>query len=95
MDFAALADAARSAGLEVWGPTTQGAFLLRLGLAERCERLAASAAPDTARAVEAAAARLVETGQMGDLFKVVALTSTTLPAPPPFGTAMQETEAET
>ena len=95
VDFAALADAARDAGLEVWGPTTQGAFLLQLGLAERCARLAASVPPDTARTVEAAAARLVETGQMGDLFKVVALTSATLPAPPPFRTPMQKTEAET
>lgn len=94
VDFATLADVARSVGLRVWGPTTQSEFLLRLGLAQRCEQLVAGADTAKARTVSAAATRLVEHGQMGDLFKVVALTSAELPPPPPFEGPMQETSGD-
>jgi len=71
VDFAAFAGAAR--GLRIFGPVEQGAFLHRLGIAERAERLAQDASPDQARAVAAAYRRLTDPAAMGSLFKVLAL----------------------
>ncbi len=84
VDFEALARGAAAAGLRVWGPLRQAAFLLSLGLAERCEALVKAASPDQARLVESGARRLVDPAQMGALFKVIALTSQQSPAPPAF-----------
>lgn len=84
VDFEALGHAARAAGLNVHGPVEQGAFLLALGLAQRCERLMKEAGPEQAQAVETGARRLVDPMQMGTLFKVMALTSPSVAAPPPF-----------
>lgn len=83
VDFAALAHAARTAGLDVHGPTTQGAFLGALGLDVRAAVLA-RARPDRASAIEAERARLADAAEMGALFKVIALSSPGLPPPPGF-----------
>lgn len=74
VDFAALAKAAESAGARVQGPVEQRDFLLRLGLAERAERLVRGGNKAQAEAVAAAFARLTETGRrgMGSLFKAMA-----------------------
>ncbi len=81
VDFAAIARAARAAGAAVWGPVSQGAFLGRLGLAERAARLAA-AQPDHAAATLEAARRLAAPYRMGALFKAICLTHPDCPAPP-------------
>lgn len=75
VDFAALARAATEAGGHVHGPTTQAAFLGRLGLAARTQALVASR-PDLAEQTRAASARLVDPARtgMGTLFKVLAVT---------------------
>lgn len=82
VDFAAIAEAAAGSGARAWGPVTQGSFLTALGIGLRAERLRAAGASgiDLAMAVE----RLAGAGAMGDLFKVLALASPGLPAPPPF-----------
>jgi|FEC22Drversion2_1045045.scaffolds.fasta_scaffold00023_109 NADH dehydrogenase [ubiquinone] 1 alpha subcomplex assembly factor 7 len=82
VDFAAIAAAAVASGARAWGPVSQGSFLTALGIGLRAERLRASGACaiDLAIAVE----RLTGVGAMGDLFKVLALASPGLPAPPPF-----------
>jgi len=85
VDFAALKEAARSFGLAAFGPMPQGAFLLKLGLASRCDRLLRNATPDQKDAIRAGAARLVDPRQMGALFKMLALQSSGLAPPPPFG----------
>jgi NADH dehydrogenase [ubiquinone] 1 alpha subcomplex assembly factor 7 len=74
VDFAAMASAARQAGVRVEGPTEQGPFLLSLGLAQRAERLMA-AAPAKAADISAQRDRLTEMtpAGMGRLFKVLAL----------------------
>lgn len=82
VDFAALAGLASASGLRVWGPLDQRAFLLSLGLAQRCEHLAASACGQAAADVRAGAKRLVDPDQMGTLFKVIAITSPQALAPP-------------
>ena len=85
VDFAALKETARVAGLAAFGPMPQGQFLLELGLASRCDRLLRSATPDQRQAILSGAARLADPRQMGALFKMLALQSSGLAPPPPFG----------
>jgi len=66
LDFTALALAGQDAGLEVAGYASQASFLLDCGLAE----LLAEAAP----AARSDALKLVHEHEMGELFKVLALT---------------------
>lgn len=84
VQFAALADKARAAGLAAHGPITQAEFLGRLGIVERTQRLMA-ANPGRAGEIEAAVLRLISPGGMGGLFKVMAVASPHLPPPLPFG----------
>jgi NADH dehydrogenase [ubiquinone] 1 alpha subcomplex assembly factor 7 len=75
VDFAALAGAAERQGARVFGPATQRDFLLALGIEARSRQLQAAAAAPTADAIGAARDRLIGTGEMGILFKVLALAS--------------------
>lgn len=72
VDFTALAEAADVAGLEVAGYTNQGTFLLSLGLAGMLEAAEGDTADVARQAAEAR--RLIMPGDMGDRFKVMALT---------------------
>jgi len=85
VDFAALKDSATALGLAAFGPMPQGEFLLKLGLAARCERLLRNATDDQKAALLSGAARLADPRQMGLLFKVLLLQSDGLAPPPPFG----------
>jgi SAM-dependent MidA family methyltransferase len=85
VDFAALKDIATGFGLAAYGPMPQGEFLLRLGLAARCDSLARHATDAQRAAVVAGAARLADPRQMGLLFKMLVLQSSGLAPPPPFG----------
>lgn len=84
VQFAALAQKARAAGLTAHGPITQAEFLGRLGIVERAQRLMA-ANMGRAGQIEAAVQRLISPGGMGGLFKAMAVGSPHLPPPPPFG----------
>lgn len=84
VDFTAFAATALHAGAKVWGTVTQGTFLRALGLMERTEQLAAQASPQDAATLRSAAHRLAAPEKMGHLFRVMALTSPSLPAPPGF-----------
>jgi SAM-dependent MidA family methyltransferase len=84
VDFDALARAAIEAGAGAWGPATQGAFLSRLGIAERAERLCAGKPPQQREAIEEAVARLVSPASMGEVFKAMAISSPNLPPPAGF-----------
>jgi NADH dehydrogenase [ubiquinone] 1 alpha subcomplex assembly factor 7 len=85
VDFAALAETARAAGLAAFGPMPQGQFLLKLGLEARLDRLSRDATPQQREAILSGAARLADPRQMGALFKMLALQSSGLAPPPPFG----------
>jgi NADH dehydrogenase [ubiquinone] 1 alpha subcomplex assembly factor 7 len=85
VDFAALAETARAAGLAAFGPMPQGQFLLKLGLEARLDRLSRDATPEQREAILSGAARLADPRQMGALFKMLALQSSGLAPPPPFG----------
>ena len=69
VDFEALA---RASPLRRFGPVEQGAWLRAIGIDLRADALA-RAAPDRASDIAAARDRLVESDQMGLLFKVIAL----------------------
>lgn len=84
VDFARLNAVAFANGAAAFGPVTQAAFLDRLGLAMRVERLTATASPDQAKAIRAGVTRLVDPTQMGELFKAFAISSPDLPVPPGF-----------
>ncbi len=75
VDFAALADAARRGGAAVSGPVTQGRFLVSLGLLERAGRLGMNRSEHEREAIVAAVERLAGPEEMGDLFKVMAVSS--------------------
>jgi SAM-dependent MidA family methyltransferase len=80
VDFAALADAARGEGATVSRLTGQGTWLETLGIGGRAMALAAS---NPARTEEIAAARrrLCDEGEMGRLFKVMAIAGKGWPMP--------------
>lgn len=72
VDFAALASAARQAGLQPH-LLTQGEFLLRMGLLERAGQLGAKADEGTRERIRGEVERLAGPQEMGDLFKVMAV----------------------
>jgi SAM-dependent MidA family methyltransferase len=78
VDFRALSDLARAAGLDVAGPATQSAFLRALGVEARAQTLQ-SANPHRKDEIDKALHRLTAPNQMGDLFKVICLSSPGLP----------------
>ena len=83
VDFGTLAEAVRAEGLVVHGPVPQGAFLMRLGIAERTASLSL-AAPDRAGQLAIDRDRLTDPEQMGELFKVIAFTAPGWPVPAGF-----------
>lgn len=78
VDFAVLAEIARAAGCRVQ-TATQGEWLEAMGIELRAEALVRSA-PDRADDIAAARDRLIAPAQMGELFKVMALTAPDWPA---------------
>lgn len=77
VDFEVLADVARSRSISVNGMMTQGEFLLKLGLIERAGALGRGKPTAEQDAIRTAVERLAGTGpsQMGELFKVMAVSS--------------------
>lgn len=73
VDFAALAEAARRGGAVASRVASQGTWLETLGIGARAMALAAKNPADT-ESIAAARRRLCDEGEMGRLFKVMALT---------------------
>ena len=73
VDFAALAEAARRGGARTSRIASQGTWLETLGIGARAMALAAKNPADT-ESISAARRRLCDEGEMGRLFKVIALT---------------------
>lgn len=73
VDFAALTDAARRGGAKASRIVSQGTWLETLGIGARAMVLAAKNPADT-ESISAARRRLCDEGEMGRLFKVIALT---------------------
>ncbi|HVU30187.1 MAG TPA: SAM-dependent methyltransferase [Sphingomicrobium sp.] len=83
VDFEALARAASANGALVTPVVTQGEWLVRLGIEARAEALS-RANPERAEEIGAALERLVSAGEMGRLFKVIAIHSPDWPVPAGF-----------
>ncbi|MFC5342778.1 class I SAM-dependent methyltransferase [Brevundimonas staleyi] len=73
-DFPAVLEAAIRSGADVTGCLGQGAFLRRLGIEARAERLS-SARPASAPVIARQLDRLIAPDQMGELFKAAAIFS--------------------
>ncbi|MCV3738035.1 class I SAM-dependent methyltransferase [Rhizobium sp. TRM96647] len=75
VDFERLATVARDSGLRTHGPLHQGDFLMGLGLADRAAALGRGRDEDLQRQIVADVERLAGSGagNMGDLFKVLAV----------------------
>ena len=84
VDFAALIEAATSAGARAHGPVSQGAFLKALGIETRAAALAGKAEPAQRLAIRAALDRLTSQAGMGEHFKALALTQPDLDSLPGF-----------
>lgn len=82
VDFAALAATARAAGMKIGGPVTQAAFLRALGIIERAARLADGKPEGTRQVISEEMSRLISPQQMGELFKVLAVSTAELTLPP-------------
>ncbi|MEJ8311615.1 class I SAM-dependent methyltransferase [Agrobacterium larrymoorei] len=80
VDFESLVKTANANGVHVNGCVHQGDFLYGLGLKERGQALAATATPDQTLAIAEAINRLAGegAGKMGELFKVLAVSSPAL-----------------
>ena len=72
VDFSALADAARSVGLEVLGYTSQAQFLVNCGITDVLGQANVENALHYAP-IAAEAQRLLSPAEMGELFKVLAV----------------------
>jgi len=86
VDFAAMARSAAATGAAVYGPIDQGDFLRAIGIDLRTKALAERAGPERAEELEQARSRLVGKGkgEMGALFKAMAVANRKQPAPPGF-----------
>lgn len=78
VDFGTLRQVALENGAAALGPVTQGSLLTELGITLRAERLKAGQPKDRADALDAGMARLIEPGQMGNLFKAMAIATPAL-----------------
>ena len=74
VDFSALADDANASGLELGGFATQAHYLLSAGIERELAGLVEAAGEREGRALRQSAATLLLPGEMGERFKVMALT---------------------
>jgi len=84
VNFEMLKTAAAEKGLNVFGPTMQGMFLMAIGLGARAQVLAGQGDDAFSANILADLKRLTATDQMGTLFKVLALQPHELAPPPGF-----------
>jgi len=85
VDFEKLARSCTEAGAVASRGLTQREFLLAMGLEQRIAQLAGKADAATRAVLERQMARLADAAQMGNLFKVLAVTSPGMSTPYPFG----------
>jgi SAM-dependent MidA family methyltransferase len=86
VDFAAMARSAAATGAAVYGPVDQGDFLRAIGIDLRTKALAERAGAERGAELQETRNRLVgkAKGEMGALFKAMAVANRNLPAPPGF-----------
>lgn len=75
VDFLALSQAAQTEGVNIHEITPQGAFLMRLGAGDRTTALCEISTPEQQKLLISGLKRLADPSEMGELFKVLAITS--------------------
>ncbi|MCC3861004.1 class I SAM-dependent methyltransferase [Pseudemcibacter aquimaris] len=75
VNFIKTCDIAREVGIYAAGPTTQGAFLKNMGIDQRAATLLSAASDQQANDIKSGLHRLTSPEEMGELFKVCALSS--------------------
>lgn len=81
VNFTDLKTRGKTAGLDVFGPVPQGEFLQTVGLEHRTGQLLAGASKPQKKEILAGVKRLVDEGEMGILFKVLAMVKKDDPPP--------------
>ena len=84
VDFNDLSHQAKNSLVSVWGPDTQGKFLKKMGAIERLNALESISDDKTKQELRNGLDRLINTDEMGELFKVLAITSNKFPSPEGF-----------
>lgn len=84
VDFNDLYHQAKNSLVSVWGPDTQGTFLKKMGAIERLNALESISDDKTKQKLRNGLDRLINTDEMGELFKVLAITSNKFPSPEGF-----------
>ena len=84
VDFNDLYHQAKNSLVSVWGPDTQGTFLKKMGAIERLNALESISDDKTKQELRNGLDRLINTDEMGELFKVLAITSNKFPSPEGF-----------
>ena len=84
VDFNDLYHQAKNSLVSVWGPDTQGTFLKKMGAVERLNALESISDDKTKQELRNGLDRLINTDEMGELFKVLAITSNKFPSPEGF-----------
>ena len=84
VDFNDLCHQAKNSLVSVWGPDTQGTFLKKMGAIERLNALESISDDKTKQELRNGLERLINTDAMGELFKVLAITSNKFPSPEGF-----------
>jgi len=92
VDFAAMARSAKATGAQVYGPIDQGDFLRAIGIDLRTKALIERTTLERAEEVKRTRERLVgkAKGEMGALFKALAVTDRKTPPPPGFDAPIEE-----
>ncbi len=85
VDFESLGRGFHKGGAKIAGAMTQGQFLTAMGLEARTQVLANNSAGEKRQNIITASERLANVTQMGELFKVMAVTGGLDAAPYPFG----------
>jgi NADH dehydrogenase [ubiquinone] 1 alpha subcomplex assembly factor 7 len=75
INFTSLHDVAKLHGANVYGPQTQGEFLKNMHIDIRKDMLLARASDNQKLDIESGYQRLIDPKQMGDLFKVIAISN--------------------
>jgi NADH dehydrogenase [ubiquinone] 1 alpha subcomplex assembly factor 7 len=85
VDFENLGRGFAQSGVKISGVMSQGQFLQAMGLEARTQALVAGKTTEKRQDIVSASERLANPAQMGELFKVMAVTSGLQRAPYPFG----------
>ena len=84
VDFQSITNEAQFYEINFHGPITQGEFLTNMGINERAGSLKRGSTIQQSKDIDTAVNRLTDRKEMGQLFKIIGLTTKDSPLPPGF-----------